>query len=256
MNIISKNFGAVIMVGGSGRRMGKLTTNTPKPLLKIGNQAILDYVLRSIECLGIQQKNIIVVVKYLAEQIYSHLSNTDFTVITGQQKNIALNLVDVLPNLPENFITASSDLYSFDLLQEAVAVHQKSKASATLIIAKLDADIPRRKYWHYSIEDGFLRNLELGAELSDWERDILILKKNAVEKITDRLKQILQSSSSLEEKYKQFSTGWNLILKLFLDEGLKVRILQKDFCRCFRINFPTDLDRAVSIVENLNLNLA
>ena len=256
MSVISKNFGAVIMVGGSGKRMGKLTKNTPKPLLKIGNQAILDYVLRSIECLGIQQKNIIVVVKYLAEQIYSHLSNTDFTVITGQQKNIALNLVDVLPNLPENFITASSDLYSFDLLQEALAVHHKSNASATVIIAKLDADIPRRKYWHYSIEAGFLRDLELGAELSDWERDILILKKNAVEKITDKLKQILQNSSSLEEKYKQFSTSWNLILKLFLDEGLKVRILQKDFCRCFRINFPADLDRAVSIVENLNLNLA
>ena len=56
-----KTFGAVIMAGGSGTRMGTLTRNTPKPLLKIGGHATLDYLLGSLEYHGIPRENIVVI---------------------------------------------------------------------------------------------------------------------------------------------------------------------------------------------------
>lgn len=253
MNNDTMNMGAVIMVGGSGKRMGALTRNTPKPLLKIGNHAILDYILGSLEYLGVHRKNMIVVVKYLAEQIHSHLSNMGYTVITGRQKSIALNLIDVLPLLPGNFIAMSSDLYSLDLLEEASDTHLQSEACATLIIAKLADDAPRRKYWHYTMAEGFLKNLEKADKVTDWERDLLIFERRAVEKISDNIQKILHDPSSANEKYKKFSNSWNLVLKLLLDNGLKIKILEKEFCRCYRINFPEDLQSAVSIVKKTKL---
>ncbi len=63
---------AVMMAGGKGVRLRPLTEKTPKPLLKVGDKAIIDYnVDRLIEC-GVEHIN--VTVKYLAEQIESHFS--------------------------------------------------------------------------------------------------------------------------------------------------------------------------------------
>ena len=36
---------AVILVGGKGLRLGKITKKTPKPLLKINNKPFLDYLI-------------------------------------------------------------------------------------------------------------------------------------------------------------------------------------------------------------------
>lgn len=63
---------AVMMAGGKGVRLRPLTEKTPKPLLKVGDKAIIDYnVDRLIEC-GVEHIN--VTVKYFAEQIESHFS--------------------------------------------------------------------------------------------------------------------------------------------------------------------------------------
>ena len=39
---------AVILVGGRGRRLGKLTNKTPKPLIKIGDKIFLDILIEKL----------------------------------------------------------------------------------------------------------------------------------------------------------------------------------------------------------------
>lgn len=63
---------AVLMAGGKGIRLRPLTDLVPKPLLKVGNKAIIDYNVDRLIHFGIE--NINVNINYLAEQIESHFS--------------------------------------------------------------------------------------------------------------------------------------------------------------------------------------
>ena len=61
---------AVLMAGGKGERLRPLTEKTPKPLLLVGDKAIIDHNVDRLVKYGIQHIN--VTVNYLHEQIEAH----------------------------------------------------------------------------------------------------------------------------------------------------------------------------------------
>ena len=61
---------AVLMAGGKGERLRPLTEKTPKPLVKVGDKAIIDYNIERLISYGV--KDINVTVNYLGEQIEEH----------------------------------------------------------------------------------------------------------------------------------------------------------------------------------------
>jgi dTDP-glucose pyrophosphorylase len=61
---------AVLMAGGKGERLRPLTEKIPKPLLKVGDKAIIDHNIDRLILYGIQHIN--VTVNYLKEQIEEH----------------------------------------------------------------------------------------------------------------------------------------------------------------------------------------
>ena len=61
---------AVIMAGGKGERLRPLTEKTPKPLLPVGNKAIIDHNVDRLISYGVE--HISVTVNYLAEQLEEH----------------------------------------------------------------------------------------------------------------------------------------------------------------------------------------
>ena len=63
---------AVLMAGGKGERLRPLTEHTPKPLLPVGDKAIIDYNIDNLTYYGI--KNISVTVNYLREQLEEHFA--------------------------------------------------------------------------------------------------------------------------------------------------------------------------------------
>lgn len=63
---------AVLMAGGKGERLRPLTERTPKPLLKVGDKAIIDHNIDRLISYGVQ--NISVTVNYLKEQLEEHYS--------------------------------------------------------------------------------------------------------------------------------------------------------------------------------------
>ena len=64
---------AMILSAGMGSRMGCLTKNKPKPLLKIGNQTLLEVQLNKLIQAGISQ--FLINVSYLGDQIIEFVSN-------------------------------------------------------------------------------------------------------------------------------------------------------------------------------------
>ena len=61
---------AVLMAGGKGERLRPLTEKTPKPLLPVGDKAIIDHNVDRLLSYGI--KHISVTVNYLGEQLEEH----------------------------------------------------------------------------------------------------------------------------------------------------------------------------------------
>ena len=63
---------AVLMAGGKGTRLRPFTEKTPKPLLKVGEKAIIDYNIDRLIDFGIN--HISVTVNYLKEQLEKHFA--------------------------------------------------------------------------------------------------------------------------------------------------------------------------------------
>ena len=63
---------AVLMAGGKGERLRPLTEKTPKPLLKVGDKAIIDHNIDRLISYGV--KHISVTVNYLKEQLEDHFA--------------------------------------------------------------------------------------------------------------------------------------------------------------------------------------
>ena len=61
---------AVLMAGGKGERLRPLTEKTPKPLLKVGDKAIIDHNIDRLISYGV--KHVSVTVNYLKEQLEEH----------------------------------------------------------------------------------------------------------------------------------------------------------------------------------------
>jgi dTDP-glucose pyrophosphorylase len=94
---------AVIMAGGRGQRLQPLTDTTPKPLLKVGDKAIMEHNLNRLALFGID--DFWVSVKYLGEQIESHFGK-------GIEKNIKIEYV--WENEPLGTIGAVSQIKNFE----------------------------------------------------------------------------------------------------------------------------------------------
>jgi len=67
---------AFILCAGFGKRLNPLTLDTPKPLIKLNNIAVLETCINLIESLGIQQ--IILNTFYLKDQIHDFINNKKF----------------------------------------------------------------------------------------------------------------------------------------------------------------------------------
>ncbi|SEA87850.1 Nucleotidyl transferase [Xylanibacter ruminicola] len=63
---------AVMMAGGKGERLRPLTEKTPKPLLPVGDKAIIDHNIDRLISYGVQ--HISVTVNYLREQVEEHFA--------------------------------------------------------------------------------------------------------------------------------------------------------------------------------------
>jgi dTDP-glucose pyrophosphorylase len=68
---------ALVMAGGRGSRLRPLTDTIPKPLLKVGEKAIIDHNIDRLRSFGIDDFHISV--RYLGEQIEEHYHNRRLT---------------------------------------------------------------------------------------------------------------------------------------------------------------------------------
>lgn len=119
-NFIPKR--AMILAAGKGERLRPLTENLPKPLLKIGEDTLLDYALE--RCAEQNIEHIIINTHYKADQIETHLSHKSdlpYTLELSYEPVLletAGGVLKVLKNLgPDPFYYLVSDVIWENILE-------------------------------------------------------------------------------------------------------------------------------------------
>ena len=119
---------AMILSAGMGSRMGCLTQKIPKPLLKIGNQTLLEIQLNKLIQAGISQ--FLINVSYLGDQIiefvsskYKNSSNIEIQFSEEDQPlETAGGIVNALEFFDNNpFLVTNADIFTnFDYNSSSV----------------------------------------------------------------------------------------------------------------------------------------
>lgn len=76
----------MLFAAGFGTRMGALTAQMPKPLIRVAGQTLLDHALQQVAGAGLSRS--VVNVHYKAEQIIQHLEANKNTQISWEQERI------------------------------------------------------------------------------------------------------------------------------------------------------------------------
>jgi len=196
---------ALILCAGFGKRLNPLTLETPKPLIKLKNVAVLETCINLIESLGI--KKIILNTFYLKDQIHNFLKNKNFKTkitIVEDGKNI-LNtgggIKNMLHHTSENdFLIFNPDTiwkknYSEEIIEMEKLYFSKQKKNILLLVNK---------------KLSFDKNLNGDFEL----RNNLILKDNDKNFIYTGC-QILNKKLLTNYKVKNFSIVdvWNNLIE-------------------------------------------
>ena len=177
---------AVLMAGGKGERLRPLTEKTPKPLLPVGNKAIIDHNVDRLISYGIN--HISVTVNYLKEQIEEHYQEprNDVKVLTVREPKYlgtigSVKFVKEFYN--DTILVMNSDLFTNIDYEDFFLHFQEHDAEMSVAAVPYNISIP------YGILDLEGRNIKGLLEKPQYNHyanaGIYLIKRRALEEIPD-----------------------------------------------------------------------
>jgi MurNAc alpha-1-phosphate uridylyltransferase len=143
---------AMVFAAGLGTRMGELTRNTPKPLIRVAGRALLDYTLDHFE--SARCPRIVVNCHYLGEQVAAHVqARRGGSQIALSHEEVLLEtgggIVQALPLLGEEpFFSANADTIWTDgsspALERMSAMFDPARFDALLLLHPLQSAVGYR----------------------------------------------------------------------------------------------------------------
>jgi len=136
----------VIMAGGLGTRLGELTKDIPKPMLKVGAKPMIEHIIDMFISHGFTK--FMLSVNYKAEVIKEYFGDgSKFGIeirYLEEKKRLgtggALSLIDI--ELNEPFFVTNGDVLSSLDYEKLLSYHQEQNATATMCIRKDSYQIP------------------------------------------------------------------------------------------------------------------
>ena len=135
---------ALVMAGGFGKRLGSKTRKTPKPLLRVGKNTILDIILNKIHNAGLNK--IYISTHYLHQKIKNHIQKkykkNDIKIIYEKSPMGTAGSISRIKEDFNNLIVINGDVVSNIDIKSLIAYHHDSKNDITLTVAKYSYKIP------------------------------------------------------------------------------------------------------------------
>jgi len=136
----------VLMAGGLGSRLGDLTLATPKPLLQVGSQPVLETTLRNLKANGFH--NFYLSVNYKAEMIRDYFGDGSkwgvrIEYIQETERLGTAGSLSLIPEVPEHpVIVMNGDLLTKLSFEQLLEFHVKNGGQATLCVREYDFKVP------------------------------------------------------------------------------------------------------------------
>lgn len=136
---------ALILAGGKGTRLMPYTTTIPKPLMPIGNQAILEIVIKQLKTHGFDE--IIMATGYLGEIIMAFFNDGEKYGVkikyTKETKPLgtAGPLSLIKNDIDESFLMMNGDILTTLNYSDLINYHNQKGAIATVALKKRDVNI-------------------------------------------------------------------------------------------------------------------
>ncbi len=136
---------AVLMAGGKGERLRPLTLDCPKPLLKVGDKAIIDYNVD--ELISVGADHIYITVNYLKEQIIDHFKNSpQASRVTCVAEPVRLGTIGSLSLVPPltqpTLLLMNSDLLTNLDYESMYLHHTRSGDDLTMAVVPYTVSVP------------------------------------------------------------------------------------------------------------------
>jgi len=151
----------VLMVGGLGSRLRPLTEDTPKPMLKVGNNPILQTIVEKFAEYGLV--NIVMCVNYKSHIIQNYFGDGSTFgvkityVLEGQRMGTAGALSLLTPIPCEPFFVMNGDLLTNINFEHLLDYHTSQNAMATMCIREYDFEVP---YGVVNIKEGRILSIQ------------------------------------------------------------------------------------------------
>lgn len=177
---------AVMMAGGKGERLRPLTEKTPKPLLPVGDKAIIDHNVDRLISYGIQ--HISVTVNYLKEQIEEHYKDlrNGVQIMTVREPKY-LGTIGSIRYVPKFYndtvLLMNSDVFTNIDYEDFYLHFQHHNADMSVAAIPYDVSIP------YGILDLHGRNIQGLLEKPKYNyyanAGIYLIKRKALDEIPE-----------------------------------------------------------------------
>ena len=177
---------AVLMAGGKGERLRPLTEKIPKPLLPVGDKAIIDHNIDRLISYGV--KNISVTVNYLKEQIEDHFAKPrrEVQVQTVREPKFlgTIGSIRFVPKFHnDTVLLMNSDIFTNIDYEDFYLHYQQHDAEMSVAAIPYNVSIP------YGILDLDGRNIQGLLEKPTYNyyanAGIYLIKRRALDEIPD-----------------------------------------------------------------------
>ena len=160
---------AIIMAGGFGKRLGVLTRDTPKPLLKIGKKPILLIIIENLKRYGF--KNFIISLHYLPDKIKDFLGSGDDYginikyVIEKEPLGTAGCLSLIQDSLSGNNLVVNADVLTDIDYRGLLDFHTKKNSAITVCTREYIHEIP---FGVVNVSNGIIKSIEEKPSIKSW----------------------------------------------------------------------------------------
>jgi len=229
---------AIILAGGKGTRLKPYTVVMPKPLVPVGNRAILEILIGRLKKYGVT--NLTLCVNHLAELIMAYFADGSkwgvkirYSIEDKPLSTVAP--IKLIKDLPENFLVMNGDLltdldfkklYNYHLENEALITVATYKRTAKIDFGVIDIDKDK------NVVIGFKEKPEYKLSVS---MGVYVFNKKVLDFVPDG---------------KSF--GFDDLMLVLLDEGQTIKVYPYDGY-WLDIGRLEDYEKANEDIEKLNL---
>lgn len=151
---------AIILAGGKGTRLRPYTTLIPKPLVPIGEKAIIEIVIKKLKKYGF--KHVTLAISNHTKLIKSYLGNGSKYKIkidySEEKKELGtFGPLTIIKNLPKDFLVMNGDILTDLNLKNFFNIHKKKKSIITI------SSFARTQFIDFGVmhlKDGILKKFE------------------------------------------------------------------------------------------------